>query len=212
MRIIKDLRKQFCDIRDQGNRPTCMAFAASDCHSFAKNNMDALSVEYAFYHAVQKTIDKNPQKGVSFEKISDAILTDGQPIENDWKYLNTLPPVSSWLPPSTLGTIYKHKSNKVSSHLKDIYTNLDNDTPVILVSDISYSFFTLSSTNILNAPPTETQRGIHATIAVGYAELDDGSRCLLIRNSWGKGWADSGYGWVHENYLNSRLYLIAMMD
>ena len=56
----------------------------------------------------------------------------------------------------------------------------------------------------------------HAIVAVGY---DDNrkiknTRCnketkgaLLIRNSWGKGWGDGGYGWMPYDYVLNRLAL-----
>jgi C1A family cysteine protease len=56
----------------------------------------------------------------------------------------------------------------------------------------------------------------HAIVAVGYD--DDmkikNTKCnkqttgaLLIRNSWGTGWGDKGYGWLPYNYVLSRLAL-----
>jgi C1A family cysteine protease len=209
--IIKDLRSQFGKIRDQGARPTCIVFAASDCHSFAKSNLDPMSVEYAFYHAVQKTIDKDRTKGVNFENISDAILIDGQPLEDAWKYINNLNASDTWEPPKESGVLYRHKSKKVSSVLSDVYSNLDKDKAVILIIDISLSFYTLKSQSVLNAPDTETRRGIHAVIAVGYEKAEE-YKSILIRNSWGKGWAADGYGWINEEYLTTRLHYIAAMD
>src|SRR5882724_3720539 len=39
--------------------------------------------------------------------------------------------------------------------------------------------------------------GGHAVMAIGY---DDDKGCLLIRNSWGSGWGDSGYGTLPYEY------------
>jgi C1A family cysteine protease len=60
--------------------------------------------------------------------------------------------------------------------------------------------------------PTASDRvvGSHAVIAVGY---DDRRRvrsdkgALLVRNSWGPGWGDHGYGWLPYTYLHTRLAL-----
>ncbi len=65
--------------------------------------------------------------------------------------------------------------------------------------------------------PTRGDRAVggHAVVAVGY---DDGMHikntnpgatetvgALLIRNSWGTGWGDSGYGWLPYEYVLSSL-------
>lgn len=50
----------------------------------------------------------------------------------------------------------------------------------------------------------DTVQGGHAVVAVGY---DDGKKigsakgALLIRNSWGTGWGDAGYGWLPYDYV-----------
>jgi hypothetical protein len=112
--IIVDLRDRFGEIRDQNPRPTCMAFSASDAHSFARGNTDALSVEYAFFYAVQRTKERDPSKGVSFKIMSETISVDGQPLEAAWPYQNKPVVLPTWKPP-TSGTIYKRNSKAVST-------------------------------------------------------------------------------------------------
>jgi len=60
--------------------------------------------------------------------------------------------------------------------------------------------------------PGESILGGHAVVAVGYddAITIKNSTCgketvgaLLIRNSWGTGWGDSGYGWLPYEYVLS---------
>jgi C1A family cysteine protease len=56
--------------------------------------------------------------------------------------------------------------------------------------------------------PGDSVRGGHAIVAVGY---DDGKKidgrigALLIRNSWGTDWGESGYGWLPYAYVESGL-------
>lgn len=62
--------------------------------------------------------------------------------------------------------------------------------------------------------PGERARWGHAIVAVGY---DDGKKiknlvcnrtttgALLIRNSWGTGWGDKGYGWLPYRYVRDKL-------
>src|SRR5688572_1880174 len=98
--ISVDLRGRFSAVRNQGGRPTCIAFAASDTHSFAGEMTDHLSVEYAFCYAAQRRKPTNPKQGISMPLIISAIKEDGQPLEHVWPYLSALPtPLSMWSPP-----------------------------------------------------------------------------------------------------------------
>ena len=58
--------------------------------------------------------------------------------------------------------------------------------------------------------PGEKIRGGHAVVAVGYDDkkkIKNGvcgketKGALLIRNSWGTGWGDAGYGWLPYEYV-----------
>lgn len=51
---IKDLRSAFGPGRNQGARPTCLAFAASDTHAALRADWSPLSCEFAFYHAQRR--------------------------------------------------------------------------------------------------------------------------------------------------------------
>ena len=52
--IRKDLRSRFGPPRDQGQRPTCLAFAMSDAHGAARGPWEDLSCEYLFHHAKKR--------------------------------------------------------------------------------------------------------------------------------------------------------------
>ena len=46
--VRKDLRGRFGPVRDQGVRPTCLAFAASDAHAATREPWAELCCEYLF--------------------------------------------------------------------------------------------------------------------------------------------------------------------
>lgn len=81
--ILVDLRSLFGPIRDQGARPTCLAFAASDTHAALRAGWDPLSCEFAFYHA-QKRTGRPPTKGAFLEDMLAALREEGQPVETGW--------------------------------------------------------------------------------------------------------------------------------
>lgn len=60
--IAVDLRGHFGPVRDQGDRPTCLAFAASDSHAGLRPGWAPLSCEFAFYHA-QRRAGRSPAQG-----------------------------------------------------------------------------------------------------------------------------------------------------
>lgn len=60
-------------------------------------------------------------------------------------------------------------------------------------------------------PGAGNYRGEHQVSVVGYDDehvnLDGKKGAALIKNSWGEGWGDKGYGWVPYNYMpNSGLF------
>lgn len=210
--VTVDLRDQFGEIRNQGKRPTCMAFASSDAHSFARESTEPLSAEYAFFHAVRRKANADRTQGVGFRLMSQAISTDGQPLESGWPYLANLLATDDWGPPDDPGTLF-HRDTKVSAPptMAGIYASLDAGRPVIIVMNISESFFRMTAGKVLQAPADEPRLNTHAVIAVGYGEIG-GTRCVLIRNSWGERWCDGGCAWVHADYLAPRLLDAGTMD
>lgn len=211
LKVTVDLRNRFGEIHEQGTRPTCLAFAASDGHAFARGNTEALSTEYVFFHAVQKMDTPDRTKGLSFRLISLAMANDGQPIEQGWPYLSSLASNDPWEPPPNPGTIFRRDLQKQEADVASIYTHLDAGQPVIVVMRTSRSFFAPTAGTILQAPGDEVEINKHAVLAVGYGESDH-ARYVLIRNSWGKEWGDQGYAWVHEEYLQPRLRVVCVMN
>jgi hypothetical protein len=211
IKVLVDLRHRFGPVRHQRQRPTCMAFSASDAHSFARGTPDALSAEYAFYYAVQRKSVPDRSRGVSYKLMTETIAVDGQPSEAGWPYLENLQPTDPWTPPANPGTIYSRSSKRIGKSVDDLIKALDLDSAVLVAMEISTGFYELKTDAVLPPLTGEKRRARHAMVVVGHGEHND-ARCLLLRNSWGDKWANEGYGWVHENYLAPRLIDAGVMD
>lgn len=208
----KDLRSQFGPARNQGQRPTCLAFAGSDAHAALRDGWEPLSAEFAFYHA-QRRAGLPPSGGARLTAMLDALKHDGQPAEAGWPYLSALPAViATWAPPSSIETLFRRASQTGPSKLDDVLAWIDHDRPVIILTKLSRSFYTPSPQGVVDPTPgeqPEPQRR-HALVACGYGKVGS-QRALLVRNSWGARWGVDGYAWLTEAFLLPRIYGAAVL-
>lgn len=211
LQVSIDLSPAFGAVRDQGSRPTCVAFAISDVHAAARGNYEPLSAEHIFYHAVQRTPGKNPEEGVSLSTILKALENDGQAREAGWPYLESLPSdQSQWKPPSTAIPVFKRTSVIGKTTTQIISSYLDAGRPIAFTLLISEAFC-LAEHGVIRFSAQDTDVDWHGVIAVGYAN-EGKKRLVLIRNSWGASWGLNGYAWVEADYLDPRADLLALVS
>jgi C1A family cysteine protease len=207
-----DLRASFGPARDQGKRPTCLAFATSDAHAAMRGNWSPLSCEFAFYHA-QRRANRLPHQGATLPTMLTAIREDGQPNEAGWPYLAVVPTdLKQWVPPPGATPLYKRAGGLGADTVDAIIAELAQGRPVITLMRLSNSFFRINADGIVDeAPGDRPDLNIrHAVVSVGHGELKR-ERVVLIRNSWGAGWGAHGYGWVTEKFLRPRVFRLAIL-
>jgi hypothetical protein len=208
--IVKDLRAQFGPVRDQDPRPTCMAFAGSDAHAGARPGWEPLSVEWAYYHALQRD-GTQPHEGVTLSTMLETLRGNGQPIEAVWPYIASLfTDFSRYAPPPCGEPVYRRDSAPMPATIDDIVDELNQDKPVLFTMSLSRSFFFAAPDGIVSVnEPLEPKR-VHALVAVGQG-LRGTDRFVLVRNSWGEAWAMGGHAWLDAAYLKPRLLVAATM-
>src|SRR5262245_25399260 len=119
-----DLRAKFGPARDQDQRPTCSAFAASDAHAGLRRGWDPLSAEWAYYHAVRRDGGK-PDEGATMGSMLKALELDGQPYEAGWPYITD--PISdetAWKPPLGVAPLFRRDGNFMPATIDEIVTSL----------------------------------------------------------------------------------------
>jgi hypothetical protein len=210
--VLKDLRTHFGDARNQGQRPTCLAFAASDAHAALRTGWTPLSCEFAFYQA-QRRAGRPPNKGALLSSMLEALRQDGQPAEAGWPYLAVTPTdAASWMPPNGAGPLYGRAGEKRTPSIDMIIAELNGDRPTILLLMLSPAFYTPSAQAVVRPAagegPDPARR--HAVVAVAHGTVD-GQRAILVRNSWGLRWGAAGHGWLTEAFLTPRLFAAAML-
>jgi hypothetical protein len=207
-----DLRASFGSARNQGPRPTCLAFAASDAHAALREGWVPLSCEYAFFQA-QRRANRMPNTGALLPSMLEALRKDGQPEESSWPYVLATPAdAASCAPPREIGKLYG-RNGAIATHSVDrVIQELDQGRPVIVLTMLSRAFYQRSPQGVIDPAPNEQPEPNrrHAVVAVGHGKID-GQRAVLVRNSWGLSWGDAGYGWLTERFLGPRIFAAATL-
>jgi len=211
--IKTDLRPMFGPVRDQGQRPTCLAFAASDLHAALRGAWSPLSCEYAFYHA-QKRANRKPTEGATLGAMLEALRHDGQPHETGWAYLPQLPAdLAQWSPPTSVSPLFRRAGEAGKDTVDAIIAELAQGRAVLTLLRLSRSFDWVGADGIVDQAPGEQPEypRRHAVISVGHGDIG-GQRAVLVRNSWGGEWGNGGYGWLTESFLLPRVFRLAILN
>lgn len=196
-----DLRGGLGAARDQGQRPTCLAFALSDLNRQANRLPAPLSAEFLYREAATRTFGWRPGDGLHLQIAINAAIAPGQPFERLCPYMPLEPTLPLALNPPC-SPMFAHSFSHHAPRVADIVADLDMGKPVGLVLRLTPDFF------VVDANPAQvpfswgTIEMPHAVVAVGYGD-DTATQELhvLIRNSWGSSWGDAGHAWLPERYL-----------
>lgn len=207
--IEHDLRSLFGAARDQGLRPTCLAFAVSDTHAGVRNGWDPLSCEYLYYHAITRD-GSDPEAGASVHPTLQAIEHDGQPVEDEWPYLTAVPvDPSDWTPPDDVEEVFCRSGAIQPSTFDAAWELLAKGRPAVIGMTISDAFYQPDA-GIIKAQEAVDPARRHAVIGIAAGRLAN-ARALLLRNSWGRAWGEDGCAWVLEGYMSPRIVTVVSL-
>lgn len=207
-----DLSEDLIPVRDQGCRPTCLAFAASDAHARARGYPKvALSPEYAFFHAAQRLGALSSGQGVTMAAMLGALEGEGQPEERHYPYASLPPAQPLPSPPNPFPhPTYKRVADRHSSEVDHVIDSLRASQAVIVILDITQQFDRAAGNPALvEVAAGDRIRGRHAVVAVGLACDRQGVEYVKIRNSWGQGWGHEGHAWLSLPYLKQQIVTTA---
>ena len=200
-----DLRPLVGPVRDQRQRPTCLACAATAAHEASRRGIEYLSIEYLFYRGVRRS-HKDPTRGLSQVSVAEVLKQDGQPEEAAWPYLPVTPDVATWVPPSMTSNLYRTMIVFARRTVGDVRGAIISGAPVILIISLTTAMYRPDAHGIIRPRPTDvatTDR--HGVLGVGSGHLSGSENYILIRNTWGSKWGDCGHGWLPDSYLGAHL-------
>jgi len=193
------LRQASQPTRDQGMRPTCIAFALTEVELVAAPGIQALSPEYLYQSAAQQTPGWLPHAGVPLGAAL-AAATAGQPAEADYPYQAIEPTLPISPLPSSFA-LYGLPVRYYSTDVAQIVQALRNGVPIGLGLQLTDSFHHPVSGVIAFETDIRPDE-LHAVTAVGLG-WDHGEFYFMVRNSWGVGWGIQGNAWLPATYVHA---------
>ncbi|MGH2532363.1 MAG: C1 family peptidase [Thermomicrobiales bacterium] len=203
-----DLRPRLLMVQDQGTRGTCLAFATTAAHEVRRSHPPAevedLAEEVLYWGC--KQIDQDVTPGTSFQSASIALARWGQPLEHLWPYdLSRVDTDSTYRPPAAAidpGACNMANLRRIAANTAAIKAVLIGEQIVMLGIQMSVPILHPVDGHIALPGPADMLAEGHAVLIVGYDDSGSGQGEWLIRNSWGEGWGDGGYGYLPYQYVD----------
>lgn len=203
-----DLRQLCSEIEDQESIGSCTAQSVCGLIEYLQRSLygQQLDVSRLFLYKVTRTyLGWTGDTGAFVRSAIKALRLFGVPPEDYYPYaiarFDEEPAAFLYAFASNYRAIQYYRLNT----LDDLKESLAKGIPFAFGFSCYKSMFTDEVRRTGNIPlPTATDRivGGHAVMAVGY---DENTGRLLIRNSWGTGWGDAGYGTLPYEYVTQNL-------
>ena len=208
-----DLRSGCSAIGNQGQTNSCSAFATVDGLAEYLVRKQGHAEDFApgfIWNLVrQATNQANDNVGIDYRDAMKAIATTGLVRETAFPFPSmalqddprSLLSFMTKVPPAAL--LAEAKQHRPFANMQVVPDAQAMKQQVAAGLPVVFGIMAFQSIEATNGPiplpkKGEAQLGSHIILCVGY---DDDAKRFIIRNSWGPGWGDHGYGYLPYDYV-----------
>jgi len=219
-----NLREWCSPIEDQGMLGSCTAHAGAGIIEYYERKSFGMHIDASrlfLYKVTRNLMKMKGDTGAYLRTTIGAMVLFGVPPEDYWPYadeekkFDKEPPAFCYAFAQNYQTIkyYRHDPPETPANtiLNRVKTYLASGHPAMFGFTVYNSIEQAEKTGKIPFPSSrEKIEGGHAVAVVGYDDSikinntygrKETTGALLIRNSWGKGWGEEGYGWLPYDYI-----------
>jgi len=215
-----DLRKWCTRIRDQGAANASTAFSAIALTEYFERRAFGRHENYSelfLYRATRDLLGFKTDLGADLRTTLHALQRFGAPAEKIMPYAaereGETPPAFAYAYSDMFRNIRYFRLDDAKLTGKEVLLNVRRCLAARLPTVFGVSVYTSfpqpgEGAEVQLPEPGEQLLGGHALLAIGYDDermIGGEQGALLVRNSWGAGWGEKGYGYLPYRFVESKL-------